>query len=106
MSLPPAGPQTLADLAACAPETIVSRVLLKKPTGSVTVFAFGEGEELSEHAAPFDALIVVLEGSAEIRIDGQTHVVEAGSSIHLPANVPHAVNAPMDMRMLLIMLRA
>jgi quercetin dioxygenase-like cupin family protein len=102
----PEGPQALADLAAFAPETIVSRVLLKRPTGSVTLFAFGKDEGLSEHTAPFEALIVVLEGAAEVTIGGVQHAVASGESIHLPASIPHAVQAPEDMRMLLIMLRS
>jgi quercetin dioxygenase-like cupin family protein len=72
----------------------------------VTLFAFAEGEGLSEHTAPFDALIVVTDGTAEINIDGEHHAVGAGEALRLPADVPHAVHAPADVRMLLIMLRA
>ena len=98
--------QPLADLAVFQPGSIVSRMLLKNKAGSVTLFAFAEGEGLSEHTAPFDALIVVTDGTAHVTIDGEVHTVEAGATIRLPASVPHAVHAPVDVRMLLIMLRA
>jgi quercetin dioxygenase-like cupin family protein len=100
------GPVQLDELAAITPGTIVSRMLLKRPTGSVTLFAFAEGEGLSEHTAPFDALIIVTTGTADIRIDGVSYSVSSGSAIHLPANVPHAVQASTDVRLLLTMLRA
>lgn len=98
--------QPLADLAVFQPGSIVSRMLLKNKAGSVTLFAFAEGEGLSEHTAPFDALIVVTDGTAEITIDGEQHTVGAGETLRLPADVPHTVHAPTDVRMLLIMLRA
>jgi quercetin dioxygenase-like cupin family protein len=98
--------QPLADLAAFQPGSIVSRMLLKNKAGSVTLFAFAEGEGLSEHTAPFDALAVVTDGTAEITIAGAHHAVGAGEALRLPADVPHAVHAPSDVRMLLIMLRA
>lgn len=97
--------QPLADLAAFQPGSIVSKMLLKSKAGSVTLFAFAEGEGLSEHTAPFDALIVVTDGTAHVTIDGEMHTVGAGVTIQLPASVPHAVHAPVDVRMLLIMLR-
>jgi quercetin dioxygenase-like cupin family protein len=71
----------------------------------VTLFAFAEGEGLSEHTAPFDALIVVTDGQAEVTIAGERHAVRAGETIRLPAGVPHAVHAPADVRLLLVMLR-
>lgn len=98
--------QSLADLAVFQPSSIVSRMLLKNKAGSVTLFAFAEGEGLSEHTAPFDALVLVTDGTAEITIDGEHHTVSAGETLRLPASVPHAVHAPADVRMLLIMLRA
>lgn len=98
--------QPLADLAVFQPGSIVSRMLLKNKAGSVTLFAFAEGEGLSEHTAPFDALIVVTDGTAEVTIAGDRHTVGAGETIRLPADVPHAVHASADVRMLLIMLRA
>jgi quercetin dioxygenase-like cupin family protein len=98
--------QPLAELAVFQPGSIVSRMLLKNKAGSATLFAFAEGEGLSEHTAPFDALVVVTDGTAEITIDGTPHTVGAGETLRLPADVPHAVLAPTDVRMLLIMLRA
>jgi quercetin dioxygenase-like cupin family protein len=98
--------QPLADLAVFQPGSIVSRMLLKNKAGSVTLFAFAEGEGLSEHTAPFDALAVVTDGMAEVTIAGEQHTVGAGETLRLPASVPHAVHASADVRMLLIMLRA
>ena len=86
--------------------SIVSRVLLKNKGGTATLFAFGEGEGLSEHTAPFDALVVVLEGEAEIQIAQETFTVRQGETITLPANRPHAVRAISNFKMLLIMIRA
>ena len=85
---------------------IVSRVLLKQPSGSVTAFAFEEGQELSEHTCPYEALIQVLEGEALVTIGGVAHVVKSSEVIPLPAGVPHAVRAPKRFKMLLTMLRA
>lgn len=86
--------------------SIVSRVLLKNKGGTVTLFAFDEGEGLSEHTAPFDALVVVLDGEADIEIAGESFTVAQGETITLPANRPHAVKAAARFKMLLIMLRA
>ncbi len=98
--------QPLADFAAYQPGAIVSRMLLKKPGGTVTLFAFGRGEALSEHTTPHDALVYVVDGEADIDIDGETHRVATGETITLPAHVPHAVQAPVDFKMLLIMLKS
>jgi quercetin dioxygenase-like cupin family protein len=84
---------------------IVSRVLLKQPSGSVTAFAFEDGQELSEHTCPYEALIQVLEGEAVVTIGGVAHEVKPSEIIRLPAGVPHAVRAPMRFKMLLTMLR-
>jgi len=86
--------------------SIVSRVLLKNKGGTVTLFAFDNGEGLSEHTAPFDALVVVLEGEADIEIAGEAFKVQEGETITLPANRPHAVKAAARLKMLLIMIRA
>lgn len=86
--------------------SIVSRVLLKNKGGTVTMFAFDEGEGLSEHTAPFDALVVVTEGEADIEIAGECFRVPQGETIILPANKPHAVRAATRFKMLLIMIRA
>lgn len=87
-------------------DSIVSRVLLKNNGGSVTLFAFAEGEGLSEHTAPFDALVAVLDGDADIQIAGRSFKVHEGEMIKLPANQPHAVKAVSKFKMLLIMIRA
>lgn len=96
----------LDDLAAYAEGSIVSRMLLKRKTGSVTLFAFDAGEGLSDHTAPFEALAVVTDGEAEITVDGTAQRVRAGEMIPLPARIPHAVLAVEPFRMLLVMLRA
>jgi quercetin dioxygenase-like cupin family protein len=86
--------------------SIVSRVLLKNKGGTVTLFAFDRGEGLSEHTAPFEALVLVVDGEAEIEIAGKTYTVIEGETITLPANIPHAVRAPARFKMLLTMIRA
>ncbi len=84
---------------------VVSRELMKKTTGSVTAFAFAQGQGLSEHTAPFDALVHVLDGSAEITIGGQARTVARGEMILLPAQTPHALQAVEPFKMLLTMIR-
>jgi len=96
----------LLDLLHYQDSSIVSRVLLKNKGGSVTLFAFDVGEGLSEHTAPFDALVVVTDGEAEIQIAGENFQVRQGETIILPANQPHAVRATTQFKMLLIMIRA
>ena len=86
--------------------SIVSRVLLKNKGGTVTLFAFAEGEGLSEHTAPFDALVFAVDGEAEVQIAGENFTVRQGETITLPANRPHAVRATSSFKMLLIMIRA
>lgn len=85
--------------------SIVSRVILKGESGNVTLFAFDRGQELSEHTAPFDALVHVLDGEAEIRISGQAYRLHAGQAILMPANQPHAVKALERFKMVLTMIR-
>jgi quercetin dioxygenase-like cupin family protein len=85
--------------------TVVSRTLIDKDTGTVTLFAFDEGEGLSEHTAPFDALIQVLDGETEITISGKKHRLAAGDLIIMPANRPHSVTAVTKMKMMLVMIR-
>ena len=85
---------------------VVSRVLLKKPAGNVTLFAFGKGEGLSEHTAPFDALVIVVDGEAEVEISGRKHRLHEGETITMPANQPHSVQAIRDFKMLLVMIKA
>ena len=85
---------------------IVSREILKKPTGTVTAFAFDEGQGLSEHTAPFDALVQVLEGEVEITISGKPHFLQGGELILMPANQPHALKAFKRFKILLTMIRS
>ena len=102
----PAEVKQLAELLQFQDGSIVSRVLLKNKGGTVTFFAFDVGEGLSEHTAPFDALVVVTEGEADIEIAGESFRVRQGETIILPANQPHAVKAAIKFKMLLIMIRA
>lgn len=88
------------------PGAVVSRTLVKKSAGTVTAFAFDAGEGLSEHTAPFDALVLMLEGECEIAIAGQPHRVPGGHLLRLPAGSPHAVKAVDRSKMLLVMIRA
>jgi quercetin dioxygenase-like cupin family protein len=85
---------------------VVSRQIVKAEGGNVTLFAFDEGQELSEHTAPFDALVHVLDGEAEIKIAGRTFHLEAGEAILMPADQPHAVRAVKKFKMLLTMIKA
>ena len=86
--------------------SIVSRVLLKNKGGTVTLFAFDKGEGLSEHTAPFEALVLLADGEAEVEIAGKSYSVKTGETITLPANIPHAVRASTRFKMLLTMIRA
>jgi quercetin dioxygenase-like cupin family protein len=85
---------------------VVSRTLVKKAAGTVTAFAFDAGEGLSEHTAPFDALVLMVEGETEITIAGAPHRLTAGTVLRLPAGRPHAVTAVTPFKMILIMIRA
>jgi quercetin dioxygenase-like cupin family protein len=84
---------------------IISKKIIQKPTGNVTLFSFDKGQELSEHSAPFDALVQVLEGKAEIIINKVPFSVNGGESIIMPAGIPHAVKAPTAFKMLLTMIK-
>lgn len=95
----------LSDLATPTPQGVASRILAKNTGGSVTLFAFGAGQGLAEHTAPFDAIVQVLEGTITLTIGGQGAVAPAGTVVRLPANIPHAVHAPEPARMILTMLR-
>jgi quercetin dioxygenase-like cupin family protein len=85
---------------------IVSREIVKKPTGTITVFAFDAGQGLSEHTAPFDALVYLLDGTGEITIAGKPIAAKAGDMVIMPANVPHALKAVQRFKMLLTMIRS
>ncbi len=85
---------------------IVSKTVLKKETGNISLFAFDKGEALSEHTAPFDALIQVVDGKSEIIIGGKSFILDAGQSIIMPANIPHAVRAVEKFKMVLTMIKS
>ncbi len=97
--------QNFSELIAYAPGSVVSKQLIKKDSGNVTLFAFDKGEGLSEHTAPFDALVQVLHGQVEILIGGEPYVLETGESIIMPAGIPHALKAVKQFKMLLTMIK-
>ena len=86
--------------------SIVSSKIIQKPTGNVTFFAFDQGQELSEHTAPFDALVYVVEGEVQISIAGKPSIVRQGQIYLMPANQPHALKALQNFKMLLTMIRS
>jgi len=96
----------LAELVEYAVDSIVSKTILDKPAGTVTLFAFDKGQKLSEHTAPYDAIVQVIDGTARIIIDGGANDVCVGEIIIMPADVPHAVAAQEKFKMLLTMVRA
>ncbi len=96
----------VADLVSYQEDSVVSRQIIKAETGNVTLFAFDEGQELSEHRAPFDALLHLLDGAAEVHISGRPYQLVAGQAIILPANEPHSVKATKRFRMLLTMIHS
>ena len=104
-TIPHAAALALTELVAVTPHGIASRVLARQGGSTVTLFAFDAGEALSEHSAPFDALVIVLDGALTLTIGGEVVDAVAGTITRLPANVPHAVDAPIATRMLLIMLK-
>ena len=95
----------MADLVSYQEGAVVSRQITKAEAGNVTLFAFDQDQELSEHTAPFDAFVHVLEGEAEIKISSQLYLLHAGDAIIMPANEPHAVKATRRFKMLLTMIR-
>ncbi|HUE99743.1 MAG TPA: cupin domain-containing protein [Anaerolineales bacterium] len=95
----------LAELVRYQDGSVVSRQITKADAGNVTLFAFDQNQELSEHTAPFDALVHVLDGSAEIQISGKAFRLETGDAIIMPANEPHALKALTPFKMLLTMIR-
>jgi quercetin dioxygenase-like cupin family protein len=96
----------LKDLVAYQGQAIVSKTLVEKETGTVTLFAFDQDQALSEHTAPFDALVQVIEGRAEIRIAGISHLVNEGEMLVMPAHHSHALKALTPFKMLLTMIRS
>jgi quercetin dioxygenase-like cupin family protein len=85
---------------------IISKTVLKKQTGNISLFSFAKGEALSEHTAPFDAMITVVDGRGEVVIGGKSFLLEAGQSIIMPANITHAVNAVEKFKMVLTMIKS
>ena len=96
----------LPGLVSCQPGAIVSKMLVYKKSGTITLFACDQGEGLSEHTAPFDAILLILEGEAEVTIAGTGFSLTPGQLIIMPANVPHAVHAKTPFKMLLTMIHA
>jgi len=98
-------PSQLIELADYQEGSVVSRTIINKKTGTVTFFAFDEGQDLSEHTAPFDALVYILDGEAEITISGKPVKVSEGEMLIMPANQPHALKAIKRFKMVLTMMR-
>jgi quercetin dioxygenase-like cupin family protein len=98
-------PEKLVNLVDYQEGSIVSRVLEKSESGSVTIFAFAKDQELSEHTAPYNALVQILDGNAEIKIGEKMHVVSTGEVLIMPENITHALRARTDFKMLLVMMK-
>jgi quercetin dioxygenase-like cupin family protein len=96
----------LLDLTAYQKNSIVSREIVNKKTGTITIFAFDKGQALSEHTAPFDALVQILEGEAKIFISGNLHLLNKNEIIIMPANKPHSLKAVKKFKMLLVMIKS
>ena len=90
---------------AYADKAVVSKHVLKTETGNISLFAFDQGEGLSEHTAPFDAVVYIVDGKADILINGQSNLLEAGETIIMPANIPHALTAIEKFKMVLTMIK-
>ncbi|MDZ7599025.1 MAG: cupin domain-containing protein [Desulfobacterales bacterium] len=101
-----AKPSSLVDMVAYQDMSVVSKTLIQKKTGTVTLFAFDQGQGLSEHTAPFDAMALVLDGEAEIIIAGRPHRVSQGEMIIMPAHEPHALRAVKKFKMMLTMIKS
>lgn len=97
--------KTLSNIVQYQDNAVVSSEIIKKDSGTVTVFAFDKGQGLSEHTAPFDVLVDVIDGRAEITISGNPYIVNAGEVIIMPANEPHALKAIERFKMLLVMIK-
>ena len=98
-------PQKLGDLLDYQEGSVVSRTIIKKSTGTITLFAFDAGEGLSEHSTPHDAVVEILDGTVEITIGGEPYRVSAGEGLLLPAGIPHALAAVTAFKMILTMIR-
>jgi quercetin dioxygenase-like cupin family protein len=99
-------PVVLADMIDYADGSIVSKTLIDKTVGTITLFAFDRGQKLSEHTAPYDAVVQIIDGSADITIGGKLETVCAGQLIVMPANIPHAVAAKEQFKMMLVMIQS
>ncbi len=97
---------TMSDLVAYGDGSVVSKTLIDKKVGTVTLFSFDAGQGLSEHTVPYDAFVQVVDGEAEVTIEGTPHTVTAGQMIIMPANRPHELKAVKPFKMLLVMIRA
>jgi quercetin dioxygenase-like cupin family protein len=95
----------ISDLIEYQKDSVVSKTLIKKEKGTITIFAFDQAQGLSEHTAPFDALVQVVDGKADILLNGKSNIVTEGEMIIMPANVPHALKAIEKFKMMLIMIR-
>lgn len=95
-----------ADAIEYADGSVVSKMIVKKPTGNITLFAFDKSEGLSEHSSPHEALVQLLDGTAEIIIGGSSQVVTMGQAIILPANIPHSLKAHEKFKMMLTMIKS
>jgi len=104
-ALEPSIPHRLEKLVDYSEGSVVSRTIAKTKTATITLFSFDRGQALSEHSAPFDALVQVLDGEVELVIGGEAVVAKTGETVIMPANIPHAVNAVRQFKMLLTMLR-
>jgi quercetin dioxygenase-like cupin family protein len=98
--------QNLVDFVSYQKGPVVSKTLIERKTGTVTLFAFDKGQALSEHKAPYDALVCVLDGEAEITIGGEPVLVKAGEMLIMPADIPHALKAVAPFKMMLTMIRS
>ena len=96
----------LVDLVDYQTGSVVSRTVIDKTVGTVTLFAFATGQGLSEHTAPFDALIYILDGEAEVRISGNANIVQSGEMLIMPANQPHSLRAHKRFKMMLVMIKS
>jgi quercetin dioxygenase-like cupin family protein len=99
-------PIKIDNLAEYQDESVVSREIIKKEVGTVTIFAFDKGQGLSEHSAPFDAMVQIVDGVAEITISGNKNIVKKGELIIMPANEPHALFANEPFKMILTMIKS
>lgn len=96
----------ISDLIEYQKDSVVSKTLIKKEKGTITIFAFDKGQGLSEHTAPFDALVQVVDGKADILLNGKSNIVSEGEMIIMPVNVPHALKAIEKFKMMLVMIKA